>query len=119
MTMDAAKLKEAIKAARARADYDTRALAEYARGPNADQHRALAEAAEAHLSTLPQPEIDDHIVIKFDRSSGSIEVCKWLGGERLSKEDAEAKAKQWARNYPGNDYTAVCVTGPHRQTVPA
>lgn len=106
------KLREAIKQARARADYDTRANAEYASGPNADQHRLLADAAE---STLPKTKMVSAWRCEYSVLASALNWAPCVSGYP-TKQDADEAA---ARMSNDERYRCIRVTGPHQQEVPA
>jgi hypothetical protein len=49
------KIEDAMAAAQARLDYDTKVGADYAPGCSPRQYQTLIEAARKHLETLPKP----------------------------------------------------------------
>lgn len=95
--MDAAKLKEAIRWARL-SGYPT------------DKFGILADAAEAHLATLPKTKeiYVWHIEYVIMPNLPAINVF-------LSHADAE----RFAAGFKNPTAQCVRVTGPHKQTVPA
>lgn len=107
--MDAAKLREAIEAAQNRAAYDTIAMVGYASGPTADQLHLLAEAASAHLSTLPQTKEVEVWRVEF-----------WDVGPCINQRTSYAGAlDRQSELVAGGHARCIRVTGPHKQTVPA
>lgn len=50
------------------------------------------------------------VVLKVPRDGTDVEVCRWLGTQRLSRVEAEGRARKWLLDYPAYTYVAVPVT---------